>query len=276
MLKRLQAEPGTFAVAALPCHIHGIRKAMAEEPWIKQKIRVLIGLFCGGALKPEVVTDMLRTKGLRKEDISDFQFRGGEWPGKIRAIKKDGTICNMHYSNYKDGAYNYFVGLYMPMRCQTCIDGSNEFSDFSVSDAWTKNRYGEYTFKSCSKVLIRTDRGAKTIKEAASRGSIRLIDINRDENYKTQKLQAKRKGITAPLRVQRLGGKGVDVPLYDKAVPDATLKEKLMERGVSFLLANAERLHLRYYIIKFLTSRFAIPLIDFRLWLKNKKYQKRR
>ena len=275
MLKALQNEPGTFAVAALPCHVHGIRKAMANEPWVREKVKVIIGLFCGGALEPEVVTDMLRTKGLKKEDISGFQFRGGEWPGKIRAIRKDGTICNLHYSNYKDGAYNYFIGLYMPMRCRTCIDGSNEFSDFSISDAWTKNKYGEYIFKGCSKVLIRTDLGVKTIRKAADRGSIRLIDINKNENYRTQKLQTKRKGIIAPLRVKRLGDKGIDVPVYDRAAPDTAWKEKLIERCLSGLLFNAKRMHVRYFIIKYLTSRIAIPLIHFRLWMKSKKYQKR-
>lgn len=161
MLEAIRTQEGSFAVAALPCQVHGLRKTMETEPWLKEKIKVLVGLFCGGALEPEVVVDLLRTKGLKKEEISDFQFRGGEWPGKMRAVKKDGTICDMHYSNYKDGAYNYFIGLYMPMRCQTCIDGSNEFADCAVSDAWTKNQYGEYKFKGCSRILIRTPLGRK-------------------------------------------------------------------------------------------------------------------
>jgi coenzyme F420 hydrogenase subunit beta len=275
MLKTLRREPGRVAVAALPCHVHGLRKTMQEIPEIGRKIAVVVGLFCGGALDGEVVTDLLRTRGLRKEELADFQFRGGEWPGSIRAVRKDGSIKNLHYSNYKEGAYNYFIGLYMPMRCQTCIDGSNEFSDLSVSDAWTKDKYGEYTFRNCSRILIRTPLGAETIDGCASRGALRLIDVVRDSNYLSQKLYARRKGLTAPLRVKRLAEKGVLVPRYDRSAPEATPGEKLAERGVSFLLVYAGRLHLRYYIIKFLTSPFAIPLIRLRLWLKSRKYLKR-
>ncbi len=276
MLKTIKDEPGKFAVAALPCHVHGLRKAMQKAPWIKKKISVIIGLFCGGALEPQVVIDLLRTKGLSQKDITDFQFRGGEWPGKIRAITKTGEIRNMHYSNYKDGAYNYFIGLYMPMRCQTCIDGSNEFADLAVSDSWTKNEYGEYIFKNSSRILLRTGIGVNLINRVEGRGSLELIHVGNNDNYKSQKLHSKRKGVAAPLRVERLRKKGVAVPFYDKPVPVASLKEIIMERAVSSILQVTKRTGSRYYLIKFLTSYSAIPLIKLRLWLKNRKYLKRK
>lgn len=275
ILKEIRENEGRFAIAALPCHVHGLRKAMAFDPSLRKKISCIIGVFCGGALEPVIVTDMLRTKGIRKEEIQGFQFRGGEWPGRIRAIQNDGTVRDLHYSNYKDGAYNYFVGLYMPKRCQVCLDGSNLFADCAVSDAWTKNEYGEYKFKNCSRILVRTQCGMEVLERAASRGSITLIDLQKDANYKTQKLQTKRKGIVAPLRVARLGRQGVPVPVYDRETPDATWKERVTEVAVTTLLSFASKYGVRYYLIKFLTGKGAIPLIHFRLWMKNRKYKKR-
>ena len=275
ILQTIKSESGKFAIAALPCHVHGLRKAFRKTPWLRKKIQIIIGLFCGGALEPQVVIDLLRTKGLAVEDIVDFQFRGGKWPGKIRAITKDGEIRNMHHSNYKDGAYNYFIGLYMPVRCQTCIDGSNELADLAVSDSWTKNKYGDYAFKNTSRILVRTENGSNKLKRVEKRGSLKIMDINEDENYKSQKLHSKRKGITAPLRVKRLRAKGAAVPQYDKPVPEASWKEIVMERAVSSLLLVSKKTQTRYYIIKLLTSYYAIPLIKLRLWLKNRKYYKR-
>ena len=276
ILQTIRSEPGKFAVAALPCHIHGLRNAIQKVPWLRRKITVLIGLFCGGALEPQVITDLLRTKGLKTKDISDFQFRGGEWPGMIRAVTKNGEIINMHYSNYKDGAYNYFIGLYMPTRCQTCIDGSNEFADFSVSDSWTKNEYGEYIYKNTSRILLRTVNGSDVVNRVLKRGSLHIVSIDGDDNYKSQKLHSRRKGITAPLRVERLRAKGIAVPIYDKPVPIASWNEMFMERAVSLILSTSKSTRTRFYIIKFLTSYYAIPLIKLRLWLKNRKYKKRK
>jgi hypothetical protein len=76
--------------------------------------------------------------------------------------------------------------------------------------------------------------------------------------------------------VKRLGNKGIEVPLYDKAAPDATFKERLLERCITGLLFTVKKMHVRYPLIKFLTGRTAIPLIHLRLWLKSRKYQKRK
>ena len=197
-LNDIRKLPGKYAVAALPCQIHGLRFLLEKDPILKKKIYAIVGLFCGGSLEPFVVTEMLESKGIDKNKISDFQFRGGEWPGKMRAIMKSGEIIDMHYSNYKDGAYNYFTHLYSPKRCQTCLDGSGQFSDISVSDAWTRNKSGEYRFKAHSRMLVRTSRGSDILKKAAERESITVQDVTADPDYTTHKMQTKRKRINAP------------------------------------------------------------------------------
>jgi len=274
IFKEIRKLPGKYAFVSLPCQVHGYRLAAQENPFLKEKIHIVIGLFCGGSLEPYIVPELLKTKGLSPNDIQDFQFRGGKWPGKIRAILKSGKIVNLHYSNYKDGAYNYFVGLYMPRRCQTCIDGSNEFADISVSDAWTKKEDGEYKFEAQSKILIRTSKGLQIFYNALNHGSIIAQDISSDPSYKTQKIQTKRKGINALLRVGRLRKKGKLVPIYDRLTPKATTKEKIIERLISAILLFGKYKYFRYPLIAFLTSKYAIPLIKIRLYMKNKKYQK--
>jgi coenzyme F420 hydrogenase subunit beta len=243
-------------------------------PELASRIHLAVGLFCGGSLEPEVVTDLLRTKHLGPDDIRGFEFRGGEWPGRMRAILKDGAIRNMHYSNYKDGAYNYLISLYMPPRCQTCLDGSGEFSDLSVSDAWTRDPEGNYKFKDHSRMLVRTERGAGALKAAEAAGALTATCVSDDPSYRTHRLQTLHKGITAPLRVARLTKQGRAVPTYDRETPPHTARDVLKERVISGLIGLSRFPQLRFLAIKLLTSSAAIPLIKLRLLLKKRKYRK--
>ncbi len=272
ILKKIRDIPGKFACVALPCQVHGLRLAMQNDPDLQKKISVILGLFCGGSLEPFIVQELLQMKDLKERDIKNFEFRGGDWPGKMRAILKDDNIVNMHYSNYKDGAYNYFISIYMPKRCQTCVDGSNEFSDISISDSWTRDKTGQYKFQAHSRILVRTDCGLKILKRGQDRGNLFAQDVTTDHSYQTHKIQTKRKGIGAPIRISRLLKKGKPAPVYDRPEINPTSKELFLERIVSFCLFLGEFKWIRYPLIKLLTSQYAIPLIRLRQYMKKRKY----
>lgn len=272
----MRERPGPFGAAILPCQTHGFRKLQRHDPGLAAKIPVIIGLFCGGSLEPELTTEMLTMRGIHKEDITDFQFRGGDWPGQMRAVLKTGEARPLHYSNYKDGAYNYFTSLYMPERCQTCLDGSNEFSDVSVSDAWTRDERGNYKFSGHSRLLIRTEAGRNLVAGAVEAGDLVITDVTRDPSYATHKMQTRRKGSLAPLRIDRWKRAGRPVPQYDRGLPDdVTRKERITEFLASSMLRAGKWKPLRMAVMGFLTSKYAIPLIKFRLWRKKRKYTKR-
>jgi coenzyme F420 hydrogenase subunit beta len=272
----MRERPGPFGAAILPCQTHGFRKLQKADPELAAKIPVIVGLFCGGSLEPELTTEMLTMRGIKRDEITDFQFRGGDWPGQMRAVLKSGEARPLHYSNYKDGAYNYFTSLYMPERCQTCLDGSNEFSDVSVSDAWTRDERGNYKFKEHSRLLIRTDAGKKLVESAVAAGDLVITDVTKDPSYATHKMQTRRKGSLAPLRIDRWEKAGRPVPQYDRGLPDdVTRKERITEFLASSMLRAGKWKPLRMAIMGFLTSKYAIPLIKFRLWRKKRKYTKR-
>jgi len=274
IFQEIRKRPGRYAYVALPCQVHGFRKLAEEDPVLRERIACVIGLFCGGSLEPNMVTELLQARGIDPNNVADFQFRGGAWPGRMRAILKDGSTCDLHYSDYKDGAYNYFTSLYMPARCQTCIDGSGQFSDVSISDAWTRDTEGKYLFEAHSRLLARTDTGVRVMMNAIERGTIKAHDVTADPDYRTHKIQTKRKGTNAPIRVERRLRAGRPAPLYDRPPLDATFRERLVERGASTLLWLGGFRGFRYPLMKFLTSRAAIPLIKIRRWRKTRKYRK--
>lgn len=274
-LQTIRENKGRYAVVGLPCHIHGIRKAQSRDPLLSRRIKVLLGIFCGGALEPVVVPELLRTKKIPLDSICNFEFRGGVWPGQMRAIFRDKPPQPVHYSNYKDGAYNYLIGIYLPPRCQICYDGSNLFADIAVGDAWTRDEGGNYKYRAQSRVLVRTEQGRSIIHRAIDDNVLKLQDVSQDPSYKTHKIRTRRKGLNAPLRYARWKKKGIPVPVYDRPVPDSTLKERMSERLVSMFLWTGRIDWLRYAMTKMLTSKAMVPLIKLRLWRKKRKYQKR-
>jgi len=275
ILKEIQDLPGKYAMAALPCQIHGIRLMQKLEHPVVKKIEVVIGLFCAAAMEPFVALEMLEMKKIKPDEITNFNFREGEWPGNIRATLKNGEKVSMHYSNFKDGAINYMTQLYSPFRCQTCIDASSEFADISVSDAWTRDEFGNYLFKSQSKLLARTEKGIKVINAAVRAGSLNVEDVTTNKHYKTHKLHRRKKGLKTPLRVERLKKKGIPVPIYDKQPPKPTLKENIEERLETFVMFLGRYRGIRYPLYKFLTSKFGIPIIKIRQYIKSKKYRRK-
>lgn len=273
ILAEIRNRDEKYAIAALPCQIHGLRTLQKLRDPVVEKIHVIVGLFCASAMQPNIALEMMEMRGVDPKDVKDFGFRDGDWPGQIRATLHDGRKIAMHQSNFKDGAINYMTYLYSPFRCQTCIDGSAEFSDVSVSDAWTRDSYGNYLFSSQSKLLARTQLGVTTMREAIAAGTLVARDVSSDRAYKTHKLHTVKKGRNAPLRVARLERKGLPAPKYDRAPPKPTRKEQVAELAESFVMWLGRRRSTRYPLYRFLTSRYGWPFILIRQRIKKLKYR---
>ncbi len=274
ILQELRPLEGTVAMAALPCQIHGLRLYARRQPWVDRKIKLLVGLFCASSLEPYVTTEMLATRGIRPEDIADFRFRDGEWPGFIRAyVKGQEAPVPLHHSNFKDGAINYLTYLYSPARCQTCVDGSSEYSDLSVSDAWTRDSSGRYLFHKQSKLLVRTPRGQQALDAAQSAGDLVAEDVSGNPQFKTHRLHTVKKGLNNYLRADRWRAKGRPAPEYDRATPPNDARDRLGERLESVAMWLGRRRWTRYPLFAFLTSRWGVPIIRVRQWIKSRKYR---
>lgn len=276
ILQEIKELEGRYAVAALPCQIHGLRlySREPEAAWMKEKIHVIIGLFCAAAMEPYVTHEMLETRGIKGDDITDFRYRDGEWPGYIRAYRKNNdSPVHLHYSNFKDGAINYLTYLYSPKRCQTCVDGSAEFSDISVSDAWTRDATGNYMFRGQSKLLVRTARGREVMEGAIAVGDMVAEDVTENPQFKTHRLHTKKKGLNNYLRTDRWRAKGLPAPIYDRPTPAHDFNDRVGERLESFAMWMGYRRWRRYPLFRFLTSRWGVPIISFRQWIKSHKYR---
>ena len=273
ILRTIRGCEGSYAIVALPCQVHGLRMAMAEDSVLAERIVCIIGLFCATTIEPCFPEEILAARGIKREEICGFRFREGEWPGRICAMLPGGSARPLHPSNFKDGAINYMAYLYSPPRCQMCIDGSAEFADISAADAWARDDSGGYKNRGETRLLIRSDAGMRSFRAACDSGALVALEGSSAGARRTPKHHRRKKAVTHRLRIARRKRAGRDVPQYDRAVPGAGAGDRLLERMESFLMWIGRKPPLRRVVFSFLTSPAGAPLIWLRRLRKRRGYR---
>jgi coenzyme F420 hydrogenase subunit beta len=170
LLGKARKEEGPFAVVGLPCHVHGLRRLQRLGSF-REKFPLVIGLFCGFNLRPLATEHLIRKLGFEKEEVAHLEYRGGEWPGGFLVLGRD-SRKGFIPKNW----YNYVNLMYVPRRCLTCPDLTNELADISVGDIWLEKYKGGW-----STVIGRSSHGEDVLKEVALKGVIRINAISRDD-----------------------------------------------------------------------------------------------
>ena len=197
-LKRVLKLNGLFAVVALPCHIHGIRKMEILNPEIRKKIRYLFGLFCANTVTFLGTYYFLRKYNIRNDSILELRYRDEGWPGMITIRTRNGVkykiprgpgVKNILYKALYSSAFHYD---FIPYRCLLCPDQTNELSDISFGDAWhpmlLKSSSSGYSI-----IIARTKEAEKLLRLAFNKGVIRLIRISESTLLKSQNFYFKEK-----------------------------------------------------------------------------------
>jgi coenzyme F420 hydrogenase subunit beta len=170
-----------FAVVGLPCHIQGIRNAMAKVKNLEKKIILCLGLFCAKGVSFLGSEYLFRKMNIDVKKIKNISYRGNGWPGKL-SISMD-EVSDPIEIEYPI-IYEYF-SFFQFWRCNFCPDASCELSDISFADAWLP-RYMSADKIGRSIVVTRTDAGDKIIRSMANQGIIDLNSISYDDVLKSQ------------------------------------------------------------------------------------------
>lgn len=230
ILKELKKERGKYAVVALPCQVHAIRKLEKTEPSLTKNIRYIIGLYCGNNLHFSATRDMLDRMGVKDiEQVRSIEYRAGEWPGSFKA-----TLKNDKFLSVEKKYFSYLIPLHLAYRCSLCIDLTNEFSDISVGDCWLPNKTNEST------IIVRTPKGIELLNKTS--GEIYFEKISEEEviDMHAHLIEYKKKG--ALTRIKMLTSNRKPAPSYNLSFPSAnkteTLKQILLLKIFSNRLLN--------------------------------------
>lgn len=255
-LQAVRRKKGKYAVVGLPCQVQGLRKLMTVDPSLAEKIFCIFGLFCHCNMEPYVQLDVLKNCGLKPEDISRFDFRGGGWPGGFHVVNKDGKGIPLHSTLYTT-ILNVLFKIYGAPRCYLCIDALSEYADVSFGDFWAHDYTGDLSrLERCTLVSQRTEKGKEILQKAEEDRAISMYHLPADRYSKRITNMAKGKKGRNLARIDRMKKKGQQVPEYHFPVPEASRKarrKELMLRA-SFLFRGTVA---RKLILKFLFSRAA-------------------
>lgn len=249
--------PGRYAVIGLPCQIHSLFRWGEISKKIHKRVVLIVGLVCHANLEPAVVNDLLQVKRVRQEDISQFEFRGGEWPGGIRVTKKNGQILPLHELDIKDGAFNYLSKLYIGRRCLLCIDYSADLSDIAIADPWLRNNRGEYLYKGgWSLVLVKTERGHNVFKKMEECAEIisEKVDTNLVIRNSRPLTQHKKRG--AFIRIKKLLKQRKATPRYFLEFPSLCTSDYIREYVYQMTLVGWHIRKIRKILLKIAFSKF--------------------
>jgi len=100
VLQELRNLEGKYAVVALSCQTHGLRKMEEADPKLAAKIACIFGLYCAWNMEPDSHLEAIVSAGFGLEEVSRFYFRGGDWPRGYVVKKKDGTRIKLHSMSY--------------------------------------------------------------------------------------------------------------------------------------------------------------------------------
>jgi len=271
ILKEIENFNGKIAYVGLPCHIHGLKKAISLNRKLKEKVYLIIGLLCNVNIEEIATRDLVWASGTKENDVKKIEYRRGDWPGKISVILKNGVPKELHHLTIKDGAYVFLGRLYPCHRCLYCIDTSSEFADISVGDPWIKDEKGNHKYcGGWSLVVERTDKGKKILSQIKNKNEFILNQIPSKELLESNKKIVYIKKKINLIKIERDRRKGKRVPNYHIKLPNFTIKDLLKERFYSLTLIFRRSRFFQRLIVKILVSKFGLILLKIKRFIKGR------
>lgn len=229
ILKQILKENGRFAVVGLPCHIHGIRKAIEVNKKLKERIVLTIGLMCSHTVNYKGTKFILEKLGVDKASVKAIGYRCSGWPGGMEITLKDGSNLSIPLFGTWNSYWSVFSSYFFtPLRCLMCPDQTAELADISLGDAWLP----ELSFDKIGRSIIvtRTKIAEDIISLARSSKAISVMKVNPTKVIQTQKLLLRFKKDFFEARCSLL-------KLFGKSTPEFGIQTKSTLLPMAFLKA---------------------------------------
>lgn len=140
VLKHIKNNEGRYALVVLPCQAKGIRKLQKKDKILKERIKFLLGLVCGGVPGKGMIEYIAKDAGKSLPTIQKVIFRdkvAGE-ANRNCSVKLRLTTKEEIKSNFPNGAFgrSFLNKLFHYKGCNLCDDIFAEYADAAFMDAW--------------------------------------------------------------------------------------------------------------------------------------------
>ncbi|TCB46547.1 coenzyme F420 hydrogenase [Acinetobacter terrestris] len=129
---------GTVAVSGVACFVKAIRLKQMYNPKLKEKIKFVVGIICGG-LKSKYYTDYLAQEAGCDSEYSYAQYRvknEQSYALDYRFSCEEKLNKRIHMVEMRSLGDMWGTGLFKSNACDFCDDVVTELADISLGDAW--------------------------------------------------------------------------------------------------------------------------------------------
>lgn len=205
-VKELNETPeGRYVVVGLPCHIQGMRKLMAVDKRIREKIFGLFGIFCSGSRTFYMTEYLMQNRNIELNKLNYLAYRDNGCLGGLVA-KGEGIDFYEDYQSY----CHPLRTMFHPRRCLLCIDHFAELADVSFGDIhiapYKDDKIG------VNSVVVRNTMWHEFLIQAENSGCITMDNLDINILLKSQKM--------AKIKKSRYVGYGLMMKKLGKMIPD--------------------------------------------------------
>ena len=167
--RALEHETGGIGIVATPCQSLALAKMRCASADVKkqpmERLKLVIGLFCGWTLSPEAFASLLSRMGIF-QDVTGMDIPPGKHVLEVKTKKESIDIPMADIEECIREA------------CHFCFDSTSEFSDLSVGSARIPGNWSKT--KSWNQLIVRTTRGMDLLQLAKKQGVLEFYDFSDD------------------------------------------------------------------------------------------------
>ncbi len=205
-LHLIEAAPGPCVFIGQPSEVTALRKAERLRPALSSKIGLALSFLCAGSPARRGTLELLKSMGVKPDEVRDVRYRGNGWPGMF-AVTLKGQSKPSHFRTYKESWR--LVQAYRPFSVHLCPDGTGEDADISCGDPWYREvKEGE---AGSSLVIVRTETGRRILRGAMEAGYVQVQPAEVWKLLKSQKNLFEKRGAIWG-RVATLRAMGLPAP----------------------------------------------------------------
>lgn len=202
--KAVKGETSSIGVTATPCQALALAK-MRQKPFPENdsgidKLKLVVGLFCGWALTFSGLSELIKRKGLT---------------GSIKGLDIPPSKYHTMEVETEEGRVEISIDEVDPCvreSCRYCFDLTAEFSDISVGSARLPEGWEEA--RGWNQIIVRSETGRKLLDMARDQGVLEFRDVP-EGNLENLKKASMNKKLSAVQRLSRLSGSADDLIYLD-------------------------------------------------------------